>query len=133
MKTLKIKKVVFIFLLISSFTLTFGLNHYALAQQQQNQGSMTGLWIGAGACSLIYTPLKLAFFLLMGITGALSIFVTAPTDRMDVTQRIYGWGFYGDWLVRPDHFTEEHFPQFIGLEEEIRFVFIDPRLTFAQN
>jgi len=122
-----LKKFLVLVLLISIFSLSFGLKN------QVHASSQTGLWIGASVCSLLYLPLKTAFFLLMGISGALSVFVTAPMDRMDVSQRLYGWGFYGDWLVRPDHFSEEKFPQFIGVDEEIRFVFIDPRLTLAQN
>ena len=122
-----LRKFLVILLMVSTFTLTFNLNKSAYAATE------TGLWIGGAVCSLLYTPLKAAFFLLMGITGGLSIFFTAPTDRMDVSQKIFGWGFYGDWLVRPDHFSENKFPQFIGVDEEIRFVFIDPTLTLANN
>jgi len=122
-----LKKFLVLVLLISIFSFSFSLKNQAHASSQ------TGLWIGASVCSLLYLPSKLAVFLVLGISGALTIFVTAPMDRMDISQRLYNWGFYGDWLVRPDHFTEEKFPQIIGVDEEIRFVFIDPRLTLAQN
>jgi hypothetical protein len=84
--------------------------------------TQVGLWIASGFIDLLYTPTKTCFFFLMGVGGGLSAIVTVPMSRMDISAQIIKWGFYGDWLVRPDHFSYGEWPQFVGFEDEIRFV-----------
>src|SRR5262245_10241298 len=110
--------------LILALTLVFQLTwaRPALAAD----GEEIGLWIASGFLSLIYTPFKAAFFLIMGIGGGLSTMVTVPIDEVEASTKVIKWGFYGDWLIRPDHLRQEATPRFIGFEEKIRFVFLPP-------
>jgi hypothetical protein len=79
-------------------------------------------WIGAGFCSLIYTPMKTAFALLMGITGGLSMIATVPAGDTSASAQIVKWGMYGDWLIRPDHLYGQSPVRFVGTGNRARFV-----------
>ncbi len=79
-------------------------------------------WVGAGICSLIYTPVKTAFALLMGITGGLSMIATVPAGDTSASAQIVKWGMYGDWLIRPDHLYGQNPVRFVGTGNRARFV-----------
>ena len=79
------------------------------------------MWVGAGACSILYLPAKAIVALGMGIGGGASYAYTYFTDEMDLSQQIIGWGYYGDWLIRPEHLTLDEYPEIIGFSEEIPF------------
>jgi hypothetical protein len=81
-----------------------------------------GMWTGAGAASLIYTPLKLASCVVLGVGGGLSYAVTIPMDNTDLSQEIMQWGWAGDWMIRPEHLTMDETPEFIGFDDEVRFL-----------
>jgi hypothetical protein len=89
---------------------------------QAMDGAEAGLWTGAVFGSLLYTPLKGVFALLMGLGGGLSYAVTIPMDNTDLSNQILGWGFYGDWMLRPEHLVLDEYPQFVGFDEEVRFI-----------
>ena len=109
-----------IWLIIFLFTLTVSwtLPQKALAAD----GKEIGMWAGAGFCSLIYTPAKAATFLALGIAGGLSGLVTVPLGESNISEDIIKMGFYGDWLIRPDHLLGEDYPHIISFDEEIRFL-----------
>ena len=105
-------------LLAALVVLTSATPQMAMAKDN----TQAGLWVGCAFIDLLYTPMKATFFLLMGISGGLSAMVTVPLDRVDISAQMIKWGFYGDWLVRPDHFSDGYMPQFVGFDEEIRFI-----------
>ncbi len=90
-------------------------------------------WAGAGFCSLLYTPLKTAFGLLMGITGGLSMIATVPADETATSAQIVKWGLYGDWLIRPDHLRGESPVRFVGTGNDARFVNLNTDIVVAQR
>ncbi len=100
----------------------FALSSAAAPAAHAEDRSNVGLWISCGFIDLLYTPIKATFFVTMGVGGGLSAMVTVPMDRTEVSTRIIEWGYYGDWLVRPDHFSRGAWPNFIGFEKEIRFL-----------
>lgn len=81
-----------------------------------------GWWVGAGFTSLLYTPVKTAFALLMGITGGLSMMGTVPSGDTQVSAQIVKWGMYGDWIIRPDHLQGYSSVKFLGTTDRMRFV-----------
>lgn len=90
-------------------------------------------WVGAGLCSLMYTPVKTAFALLMGITGGLSMIATVPAGDINASAQIVKWGMYGDWLIRPDHLYGQSPVKFIGTENQARFVLVDPAVKLTRR
>jgi len=57
-------------------------------QKSYANSDQVGWWIGAGFTSLLYTPIKTAFALLMGITGGLSMMGTVPSGDAGVSTQI---------------------------------------------
>ena len=104
-------------LLVISTIIIFSLPHKARAIDW----AQAGLWTGAGAASILYLPLKGVFMVLMAFGGGSSYGVTYFIDQMDFSEQIVKWGFYGDYLLRPEHLVLEEYPQFIGFDEEIHF------------
>lgn len=99
----------------------------APVQQCYADAGQVGWWTGAGFCSLLYTPVKTAFALLMGITGGLSMIGTVPSGDTHVSTQIVKWGMYGDWLIRPDHLRGQSPVQFVGTTGRMRFVQLEPK------
>lgn len=91
-------------------------------QKSYANDNQVGWWIGAGFTSLLYTPVKTAFALLMGITGGLSMIGTVPSGDANVSTQIVKWGMYGDWIIRPDHLQGYSPVQFVGTTDRMRFV-----------
>jgi hypothetical protein len=58
---------------------------------------------GSGFGSLLYTPIKFASALILGITGGLSLIGTVPTGSEKNSIDIVKLGISGDWWVSPDH------------------------------
>jgi hypothetical protein len=58
---------------------------------------------GSGFSSLLYTPIKFASALILGITGGLSLIGTVPTGSEKNSIDIVKLGISGDWWVSPDH------------------------------
>lgn len=121
------RKIAFILLLI--FTLNFVV---PATRAVAADGETVGLWVAGGFTSLIYTPLKAAFFLLFGILGGLTMVITVPIDEMETSAKFIRWGFYGDWLIRPDHFRGQSSVKFVGTERKIRFVWVDPKFDHSR-
>jgi hypothetical protein len=92
-----------------------------------------GWWVGAGLSSLVYTPIKTAFALLMGITGGLSMMGTVPSGDTDVSAQIVKWGMYGDWIIRPDHLQGSSPVKFVGTTDSMRFVQLKPENNLASS
>ncbi|MCK5829197.1 MAG: hypothetical protein KAH20_02740 [Methylococcales bacterium] len=69
----------------------------------ENSGTDYGYIAGSGFTSLIYTPLKGAYALLMGVTGGLSLMATMPANKSDISLDLVNLGIGGDWWVSPDH------------------------------
>ncbi|MGH8500789.1 MAG: hypothetical protein ACRERV_18545 [Methylococcales bacterium] len=105
----------------------------ALSPVKQSHASNAGAWVGAGFCSLIYTPVKTAFAILMGVTGGLSLIATVPAGDTSASAQIVKWGLYGDWLIRPDHLSGQNSIKFVGTGNKARFVRIDSNLQIAQR
>ena len=91
-------------------------------QKSYANSDQVGWWIGAGFTSLLYTPVKTAFALLMGITGGLSMMGTVPSGDAEVSEQIVKWGMYGDWIIRPDHLQGYSPVNFVGTTDNMRFV-----------
>ncbi len=92
-----------------------------------------GWWVGAGFTSLLYTPVKTAFALLMGITGGLSMMGTVPSGDTEVSEQIVKWGMYGDWIIRPDHLQGYSPVNFVGTTDRMRFVQLKPENNLASS
>ncbi len=110
-----IKRIITVFFLSSILMITPVQKSYANNDQ-------IGLWTGAGFCSLLYTPVKTAFALLMGITGGLSMMGTVPSGDTNVSIQMVKWGMYGDWIIRPDHLQGYSPVKFVGTDDKMRFV-----------
>jgi len=95
-------------------------------QKSYANSDQVGWWIGAGFTSLLYTPVKTAFALLMGITGGLSMMGTVPSGDAEVSEQIVKWGMYGDWIIRPDHLQGYSPVNFVGTTDNMRFVQLKP-------
>ncbi len=91
-------------------------------QKSYADTEQVGWWVGAGFTSLLYTPVKTAFALLMGITGGLSMMGTVPSGDTQVSTQIVKWGMYGDWIIRPDHLQGKSPVKFVGTTDRMRFV-----------
>ena len=100
---------------------------FAPMQQCYANTNQAGWWVGAGFCSLLYTPLKTAFALLMGVTGGLTMMATVPSGDTNVSTQIVKWGMYGDWLIRPDHLLGYSPVKFVGTNNAMRFVQLQPK------
>ena len=100
-------------------------------QKSYANDNQVGWWIGAGFTSLLYTPVKTAFALLMGITGGLSMMGTVPSGDADVSTQIVKWGMYGDWIIRPDHLQGYSPVQFVGTTDRMRFVQLKTETNLA--
>ncbi|MFW5443409.1 MAG: hypothetical protein ACKE51_03760 [Methylococcaceae bacterium] len=107
--------------IITAFFLSI-LLMFAPVQKSYANAEPVGWWVGAGFTSLLYTPVKTAFALLMGITGGLSMMATVPAGDADVSSQIVRWGMYGDWLIRPDHLQGYSPVKFVGTTNRMRFV-----------
>lgn len=81
------------------FTLTFTPTNTAHAADAAEIGYI----VGSGFTSLIYTPIKGAYALLMGVTGGLSLMATLPANKHDISIDLVNLGIGGDWWVSPDH------------------------------
>ncbi len=68
-----------------------------------SDGSNIGYMVGSGFSSLLYTPIKGAYAIVMGVTGGLSLMATLPASRSDISLDLVNLGFGGDWWVSPDH------------------------------
>ncbi|MCI0653656.1 MAG: hypothetical protein L0Y39_04160 [Methylococcaceae bacterium] len=105
----------------------------ALSPVNQSHASNAGAWVGAGFCSLIYTPVKTAFAILMGVTGGLSLIATVPAGDTSASAQIVKWGMFGDWLIRPDHLSGQSDIKFVGTGNRARFVRVDSNPQIAQR
>ncbi|MEE9396949.1 MAG: hypothetical protein V3V31_08040 [Methylococcales bacterium] len=76
--------------------------------------SEMGYIAGSGFTSLIYTPIKGAFALLLGVTGGLSLMATVPANKSDISIELVNLGFGGDWWVSPDHLRGKRDLKFSG-------------------
>ncbi|MGR9109069.1 MAG: hypothetical protein ACU843_19320 [Gammaproteobacteria bacterium] len=90
-------------------------------------------WVGAGICSILYTPLKTAFAVLMGVTGGLSLIATVPAGDVEASAQIVRWGVYGDWLIRPDHLYGQTPVRLIGTGNRAHFLSFDSDLRAPQR
>ena len=102
-------------------------------QKSYANSNQTGWWIGAGVTSLVYTPLKTAFALVLGITGGLSMIGTVPSGDTDVSIQIVKWGMYGDWIIRPDHLQGFSPVKFVGTTDHMRFVELSSENNLASS
>jgi len=102
-------------------------------QKSYANSDQVGWWIGAGFTSLLYTPVKTAFALLMGITGGLSMMGTVPSGDAEVSEQIVKWGMYGDWIIRPDHLQGYSPVNFVGTTDNMRFVQLKPENYLASS
>lgn len=62
-----------------------------------------GYAIGSGFGTLIYTPLKLASALFMGVTGGISLMGTVLAGAEQQSIDFVKLGMSGDWWVAPEH------------------------------
>ena len=116
------------------FLLTLSLVIFlSFSPVQENHAADVASWVGAGLCSLLYTPLKAGFAILMGVTGGLSMIATVPAGDTDVSTQIVKWGIYGDWLIRPDHLYGQTPVKLIGTEDVARFVQRSPDSRIAER
>ncbi|MEE9424721.1 MAG: hypothetical protein V3V18_07045 [Methylococcales bacterium] len=69
------------------------------------EASEIGYIAGSGFSSLIYTPLKFASALALGIPGALSLLGTVPANAEEQSIKIVKFGLSGDWWISPDHLS----------------------------
>lgn len=100
-------------------------------QNSYANNDQVGWWVGAGFSSLLYTPVKTAFALIMGITGGLSMIGTVPSGDTQVSEQIIKWGIYGDWIIRPDHLQGHSPVNFVGTTDRMRFVQLKPENKWA--
>ena len=116
--------------IMTAFFLSILLTFLPVQKSYANDNQV-GWWIGAGFTSLLYTPVKTAFALLMGITGGLSMMGTVPSGDADVSTQIVKWGMYGDWIIRPDHLQGYSPVQFVGTTDRMRFVQLKTETNLA--
>ncbi|MGH8547943.1 MAG: hypothetical protein ACRERU_04985 [Methylococcales bacterium] len=116
--------------ILSTVSLVF---FFVLTPLKQSHAADAAGWVGAGICSVLYTPVKTAFALLMGITGGLSMIATVPAGDTKASAQIVKWGMYGDWLIRPDHLYGQNPVKFIGTENRARFVLVDPAIKLSRR
>jgi len=107
--------------IITAFFLSTLLIFSSVQKSYANTEQM-GWWVGAGFSSLLYTPVKTAFALIMGITGGLSMMGTVPSGDTYVSTQIIKWGIYGDWIIRPDHLQGYSPVKFVGTTDRMRFI-----------
>lgn len=95
----KFKKHLILWLLCGTLT----LSPIAISQARAETG--VGYVAGSAFSSLIYTPIKFASALIMGIGGGLSLMGTIPAGAEQESIKIVKTGMSGDWWVSPEHLS----------------------------
>lgn len=80
---------------------------------EENSASGAGLQAGSFVLTIIYTPLKLAFAVLGGVTGGLT-YVFSGGDT-DAAMSVWGTSMYGTYLITPDHLKGDKAVRFLGV------------------
>lgn len=101
-----------IFLLV---TLASSLTLAPINSSHAVEASEVGYMAGSGFGSLIYTPIKFASALVIGIVGGLSLMGTVPADAQHHSVNIVKAGWSGDWWITPDHLRGEQSFEFMDL------------------
>ncbi|MEE9346065.1 MAG: hypothetical protein V3U88_10715 [Methylococcales bacterium] len=91
-------KLIVLLALICSLTLA------PINASQAMEASEIGYIAGSSIGSLIYTPIKFASALMLGIPGGLSLMGTAPVGAEKHSIDIVKLAMSGDWWISPDHF-----------------------------
>ncbi|MEE9412038.1 MAG: hypothetical protein V3V22_03190, partial [Methylococcales bacterium] len=89
--------------LIALLALTCSLTLAPFSASQAVEASEAGYIVGSGFSSLIYTPIKFASALILGIPGGLSLMGTVPAGAEKHSIDIVKLGMSGDWWISPDH------------------------------
>lgn len=71
----------------------------------ENYGSQAGYGLLAGVTNLVYTPLKLVYATIGGVTGALAWMVTL--GNVDVAESVWSPSLGGSYVVTPAMFRGE--------------------------
>ena len=100
--------------IIILFFLTCSLTLAPIRTSQAMEASDIGYIVGSGFSSLIYTPIKFASALALGIPGALSLLGTVPTNTEEQSINIVKLGLSGDWWISPDHLRGTRSFRFFG-------------------
>ncbi|GEM_PF-3201211 len=99
---------------IIAYTFVLALILMPLNKGLAASASEVGYIAGSGFTSLIYTPIKFASALFLGIIGGLSLLGTVPAGVQDHSAAIVKTGYSGDWWISPSHLRGER--PFIPIE-----------------
>ncbi|MBM4123925.1 MAG: hypothetical protein FJ246_03065 [Nitrospira sp.] len=80
---------------------------------EESSATGAGLQAGSFVLTLVYTPLKLAFAVLGGVTGGLT-YVFSGGDT-DAALSVWGTSMYGTYLITPDHLKGDKAVRFLGV------------------
>lgn len=89
--------------LLAALGLSIILTLLPLKASYASDVSNAGYIAGSGFSSLLYTPIKGAYALLMGVTGGLSLMATIPANKPSISLDLVNIGIGGDWWVSPNH------------------------------
>lgn len=83
--------------------------------REQGAGTHFLVGLGAGVCTLLYTPVKLAYAITAVPLGGL-VYVWSIGD-IEMTKRVMLSGTQGDYVVTPEHLRGERRFTFVGSAE----------------
>lgn len=86
-------------------TLCLSLMIVPLTEVRAEGAADIGYAVGSGFGTLIYTPLKLASAVFMGVTGGISLMGTVLAGAEQHSIDFVKLGMSGDWWVAPDHLS----------------------------
>jgi hypothetical protein len=80
-----------------------------------DETSVSGAGLGAASvlCTLVYSPLKIAFAIVGGVTGGLT-YVFSGGDT-DAAMAVWGTSVYGTYVITPDHLKGDKAVRFLGV------------------
>jgi hypothetical protein len=86
----------------------------AFAEEEQQQTAHPNVYAGVGAmfCTLVYSPLKIAYAASGMVVGGMAWVWSFGSPR--VTRPIFTAALRGDYVVTPEHLTGERQLQFRG-------------------
>lgn len=83
------------------------------ASGQRSAGAEFGLGVTAVVCSVVYGPVKTVYAVLGTIAGGMAwVFTTG--DRHETARRIIQPALRGDYVVTPEHLTNDDVLSFVG-------------------
>ena len=98
---------------IAVIALGVSLSLAPLAGAQASAAADAGYYVGSGFGSLLYTPIKFASAIFMGVSGGLSLMGTVPAGAEQHSIDFVKLGMSGDWWISPDHLRGERPLQFM--------------------